>query len=487
MDFEIILCCDENYGIGLFSDGKYSIPWNIKDDMKFFADTTCQQDAVIIMGRKTAESLPKALPRRTNVVVSQHKYRDFLTFPSLDVALSELNATGHYEKVFVIGGAQLAQEAIFHRRCRGMYFNTVHHNYDCNIKLASTFIDRLNSTFNKTEKTTTAFCKKLGRDVAITYAKFNYVNKPELTFLDLLEKVFTTGKVKNTRNAVTVSKFFTYLEFDMQDGFPLMTTKQMFTRGLLEELCHFLRGDTNAKHLDDKKVNIWNGNTSQAFLDKNGRTDLKPFDMGPVYGYQWRFFNAKYTDCHEDYSQRVEDRGFDQLKDLIDTIATDPSSRRLLMTAYNPIQAKQGVLYPCHSLITQCGIEEDNKLSMIMYQRSADLFLGVPFDIASMAALLHIIVELVNNHPQKVQEEDYKCGRIIIILGDCHIYVDKEKGDHTDAIKELLSRRNKSYPFCYFRILKRLRSLDDLQTLSAADFEISNYICNSIIKAPMVA
>lgn len=483
MDFEIILCCDQEYGIGLNS----SLPWRIKDDLKFFSDTTSESDSVIIMGRKTATSLKKQLPNRTNVVISGNNYFDWITFPTLDIALNELNKSGHFNKVFVIGGAQLAEEAIKHRRCRGVYLNTINHDYACDTKLSANFVNSLNSRFVRTLRITTAFCSKLNTPIAITYAKYNYVNRAEIRFLDIIRDIFTTGQIKDTRNALTVSKFFTYLEFDMTEGFPLMTAKQIFIRGVLEELCLFLRGDTNAKHLDDKKVTIWNDNTSQAFLDKCNRTDLQPFDMGPVYGFQWRFFNAGYTNCHEDYSLREEDKGLDQLRDLIDTIAIDPNSRRLLMTTYNPMQAKQGVLYPCHSLITQFGVEHNNRISVIMYQRSADMFLGVPFDIASTSALLHIIVALVNSHPRKISPEPYTCGRVIIIFGDCHIYCDQVKGDHSAAVRELLSRKDKTYPFCDFKILKKLSTLDDLKTLSASDFEITNYICGPIIKAPMVA
>lgn len=481
MDFEIVLACDEAYGIGNLN----TLPWKIAKDIEFFKQLTSQPDTVIIMGRKTADGFPKPLPRRINVVItSMEKYRPgFQCYKSLDDALIKLAETGHFNKVFVIGGNQLVETAIYHRRCRGVYLNKIHKTYPCDVKLSEPFVKRLHSTFNSIEKTDVAQCTKLNESVAITYTKFNYVNKPELKFIDIMENVYTTGQTKNTRNAITISKFFNFLEFDMADGFPLLTMKQMFYRGMLEELCSFLRGDTNAKHLDEKKVNIWNGNTSQAFLDSAARTDLKPFDMGPMYGFQWRFFNAKYTDCHADY----EGKGFDQLQDLIDTLATDPASRRLLMTTYNPEQAKQGVLYPCHSLITQCGIEEGNRLSIIMYQRSADLFLGAPFNIASTSALLHIITELVNNHSQRVHKKDYLPGRVIIVLGDYHIYIDEEQGSHREAVEELFRRKDQTYPFCDLKIKKKLSSLLDLKDLNAGDFEISNYICGSTIKAKMVA
>ena len=484
MDFEIILCCDQQYGIGLNSH----IPWQIPEELKFFTTTTSTPDSVVIMGRKTANSLPKPLANRLNVVISSTLYCNWLTYPSLDVALTDLSKCGHYEKIFVIGGAQLAEEAINHRRCRGVYLNMLHYTYDCDTKLSPNFVYTLRNKFDKTEKVEVVFCHKLWRNVAITYAKYNYVNRPELRFLDIIASIYTTGIVKNTRNAVTKSKFFSYVEFDMADGFPLLTTKQVFIRGVLEELCLFLRGDTNAKHLDDKKVTIWNENTTQAFLDKNGMSHLTPFDMGPVYGFQWRFFNASYTSCQEDYSLREEkDRGLDQLRELVDSIATDPNSRRLLMTTYNPLQAKQGVLYPCHSLITQFGIEDNNRVSVIMYQRSADMFLGAPFNIAGTSALLHVIINLVNNHPKRVSSEEYVCGRVIIVFADCHLYLDSDKGNHAAAVETLLSRKDKTYPFCNFRLVKNLTSLEDLQTLSAANFEITNYICGSIIKAPMVA
>ncbi len=477
MDFCIVLACDESYGIG--KDG--NLPWKIREDMQFFKELTSQPNTALLIGRCTADSFTKPLPNRINVVISSNtQYRrteNFKVFTTIDLALVTLSE--EVEKIFIIGGAQLAEEAIKHPRCRTVYLNKIHKNYNCDVSLSCKFIDKLSSTFEKTEKTDMAKDKE--EHVAISYMKFTYVNKPELKFISIIERVFTTGLVKETRNAKTISKFFDFVEFDMADGFPLLTTKQVFIRGILEELCFFLRGDTNAKHLHDKRVNIWDKNTSQKFLDANNRSDLKEWDMGQLYGYQWRFFNAKYTDCHADY----KGKGIDQLQDLIDTIVVDPSSRRLLMTTYNPEQAKHGVLFPCHSLITQCAIEDGNRLSMIMFQRSCDLLIGGPFNIASTAALLHIITMLVNNHPKRTHIEDYIPGRVIIIFGDHHIYIDKDQGDHTEAIKELLTR--KTYPFPSFKIKKKLSTLDDLVNLGASDFEISNYICGSTIKAKMVA
>jgi thymidylate synthase len=296
-----------------------------------------------------------------------------------------------------------------------------------------------------------------------------------------LEKIMNTGDYRQTRNAKTYSLFGEKLVFDMDNGFPLLTSKKMFTRGILEELIFFLRGYTNTKILEDKKVMIWHQNTTVEFL-KQYNKNLDEFDMGPMYGFQWRFFNAQYKGCHECY----HGMGVDQLQNIIDKLVNDPHSRRILMSGYNPAQAEQGVLYPCHGLMIQFYLERSSRISLQMYQRSVDTVLGLPFNIASYAALLHIVVNLVNNNENRSHENDYVPGRVIMIFGDTHVYSD-EKADHIQTVIKQLSRRHKTHPFPKFEILKNLRTLKDLDNFEVADMKVSNYIYNSGLKAKMVA
>lgn len=513
MNFEIVFACDSSSGIGITKDdNKNTIPWKITEDMKFFRDLTknvpmnqvqnseqVDQSTLkfinaVIMGRKTADTFQKPLPDRLNIVISSDKqYRStegFKVFESLESALSELKEGScvpfGYEihKVFVIGGSVLGDTAIKHRRCRGVFLNVISNDYNCDVKLSKDFMNVLEgpkNNFIKTQTLEIVFCKSLNKNVQITFTKYTYVNCEEDQYLQMLEKILTEGDYRQTRNAKTYSIFGERMEFDLANGFPLLTTKQVFFRGIAEEDLLFLRGNTDTKLLEDKKVMIWHDNTTKEFLLKN-KKDLEEYDMGPMYGYQWRHFGAPYKGCHENY----DGQGVDQLQGIIDLLVKDPHSRRILMTSYNPAQAEEGVLYPCHGLTIQFYLEKNNRISLQMYQRSADSVLGVPFNIASYAILLHIVVELVNNNENRIHTVDYTPGRVIMIFGDTHVYSD-EKADHVTTVKEQLTRRYETYPFCDFKLKKKLTTLKDLDTLQTTDMEITNYISGTVLKAKKIA
>lgn len=468
--FDIVLCCDKNYGIGK----NESIPWKIKTDMMFFRKLTLSSDSfyenVVIMGRKTADTLDNPLEDRINIVItSQEKYRkNFIVCKSLDDAFEYLETIVH-DKIFVIGGSLLFNEAYKHKFCNSIYLNMIDYDYDCDVKLSLDFLNNYKLVESEQKK---CFCKTIQKDINMNFNKYYFQNDEELKYLEMLKNIIDNGDERQTRNSITYSTFGEKLVFDLKNGFPLLTSKKMFFRGIFEELLFFLKGDTNTKNLEDKKVLIWKGNTNKDFLSQNNKSHLSEYDMGPMYGFQWRYFNAEYTNCHDNYKSK----GIDQLKNVIDLLITDPYSRRILMTTYNPIQAEQGVLYPCHGLTIQFYVEGTNKISLQMYQRSADSFLGVPFNIASYALLLHIIVNLVNN----IGKKNYVVGRIIMIFGDTHIYK-----DHIDCVKEQITRP--VYKFPKLSINKKLMTLTDIDHLCMADVIISDYISNESIKATMIA
>jgi len=171
------------------------------------------------------------------------------------------------------------------------------------------------------------------------------------------------------------------MRFNLREHFPLLTTKRVFWRGVAEELLWFISGKTNAKELHDKDIHIWDGNASRAYLDSIGLTDREEWDLGPVYGFQWRHFGAKYVDMYTDYTGQ----GVDQLAELIHTIKTKPYDRRLVLSAWNPAALKEMALPPCH-MFAQFYVA-NGELSCQLYQRSCDMGLGVPFNIASYALL----------------------------------------------------------------------------------------------------
>lgn len=251
-------------------------------------------------------------------------------------------------------------------------------------------------------------------------------------YLDLCRHVLEHGEKREDRTGTgTISTFGYQMRFDLTKGFPLLTTKKVFYRGIFEELLWFLSGNTNIKPLVDKKVGIWNewpydkyskspdfkGETLEEFIEKI-RDDQEFADkygnLGPVYGKQWRDFN-----------------GVDQISQLIDGIKNNPFSRRHLVVAYNPAEVKDMALPPCHSLFQFYVSADGKKLSCQLYQRSGDVFLGVPFNIASYSLLLAMVAQVCDLEPYE----------FIHTFGDVHIYL-----NHLDQIDEQLSRTPRPLP-----------------------------------------
>lgn len=244
----------------------------------------------------------------------------------------------------------------------------------------------------------------------------------------------------------------------MRDQFPLLTTKRVFWRAVAEELLWFIKGSTDAKILQEKNINIWNGNSTREFLDASG-FDREVGDLGPVYGFQWRHFGAEYKDCRSDYSKK----GIDQLKDVIERIKTNPNDRRIIMTAWNPSDIPNMALPPCHCLVQ--FYVANGELSCQLYQRSADMGLGVPFNIASYALLTYMIAHVTNLKP----------GDFIHTLGDAHVYL-----NHVEPLKEQLKRSPR--PFPKLNIKRQISDIDDFRF---EDLEIVEYDPYPTIKMEM--
>ena len=276
----------------------------------------------------------------------------------------------------------------------------------------------------------------------------------EAQYLHILHDLMTNGEERETRNGITKSKFNKTISWDLKDGFPLLTTKKVFWKGIVEELLFFIRGETDTLKLSEKGVKIWEANTSREFLDKMGLIYYPTGQMGPMYGYQWRRYNSS--------------NDGDQLKKIIEEIKNDPHSRRLLIATYNPLQARMGVLYPCHSIILQFYVE-DSKLSCNMYQRSGDVFLGIPFNIASTSLLVHIISNLTN----------LQVGKVNLIMGDYHIYK-----AHYEQVLTQLSRTPYDLPKLE---MKEFKTLEEVENSVFEDYKIVDYQSHQPIKAQMVA
>ena len=291
------------------------------------------------------------------------------------------------------------------------------------------------------------------------------MNNEENQYLALLTSILNNGVEKEDRTGIgTLGIFGAQLRFSLKDKtLPLLTTKKMFLRGIVEELLFFIRGDTDTKKLEDKGVNIWNGNTSRDFLNKRGLKHLPQGSLGKGYGFQWRNFGG--TEQPYNYKDYFKD-GIDQLANALNLIKNEPNSRKIIVSAWNPQQLKDMALEPCHMMFQ---FQVDNgKLNLLWYQRSVDTFLGLPFNIASYAILNILFAKAAQLEP----------GELIFSGGDTHIYK-----NHVSQSLEQAKRA--PYQFPKLDINLPINSIEDMEKLSFDNFIIKDYQCHSSIKAEM--
>ncbi|BBL19723.1 MULTISPECIES: thymidylate synthase [Acinetobacter] len=275
-------------------------------------------------------------------------------------------------------------------------------------------------------------------------------------YLDLLQHILEHGGDKGDRTGTgTRSVFGHQMRFDLSKGFPLLTTKKVHFRSIVVELLWFLKGDTNVKYLQDNKVTIWD---EWATAEQTARFGRPAGELGPVYGHQWRNFGATQN---EDGS--YQQNGFDQISWLINEIRTNPNSRRLIVSGWNPKEASQVALPPCHTLFQ--FFVQNGKLSCQLYQRSADVFLGVPFNIASYALLTHMIAQVC----------DLQVGDFVWTGGDTHLYA-----NHFEQARLQLGRD--PLELCQLKLNPEVKSIFDFKF---EDIDIINYHSHPAIKAPV--
>ncbi len=276
------------------------------------------------------------------------------------------------------------------------------------------------------------------------------------SYLDLMRHVLTHGVDKTDRTGTGTRSVFGYqMRFDLQKGFPILTTKRVHFKSVAVELLWFLKGDTNVQYLKDNGVSIWDEWATKEQCARFGRNEG---DLGAVYGHQWRNFGAT-----KNPDGTYQKDGFDQISWLINEIKTNPDSRRLIVSGWNPPEAGQVALPPCHTMFQ--FYVANGKLSCQLYQRSADIFLGVPFNIASYALLTHLIAQVTG----------LEVGEFVWTGGDSHLY-----SNHFEQTTLQLSREPLPLPK-----LKINPAITDLFAFEFADLELENYQHHPAIKAPV--
>ena len=490
MKLNLIYCKNINNHIGYNGDLLYNIP----EDMKYFKKITSQEyiknhKNIVIMGYNTWKSIPdkyKPLPNRINIIVtknhfSEMKFEDenIKVFNDFNFCYKYLEQEGNNGNLlgdkFIIGGSQLYNyvfdnylsyidkiyETHINHSCMKQlhYTNNLEDNYSTlnfNVNTYNIF-KLINKMYCDNHKIQLINSKDTLHGVYYNlYQNEKYINYDEKQYLDLMKNILYKNNIKDSRNSKVISSFGEKMVFDLRKGFPLLTTKRTPFKTILRELLWFIRGSTSNKELNDKNVHIWDGNSSKEFLESRG-LNYEEGELGPVYGFQWRHFGAKYG------KDKLE--GVDQLQNVIDLIKNDPTSRRIILSAWNPVDLDKMALPPCHVMI-QFYVDKEY-LDAQMYQRSGDMFLGVPFNIASYSILMHIIGSITGYKPRYFHH----------VLGDAHVYM-----NHIDAIGEQIHRIPNDFPQ-----LKLAKQITDINNINEEDFILENYNHYPTIKAEMIA
>lgn len=480
----LIVAVDCNFGIS--RDGV--IPWNYKEDYNFFLDVTTRKyndgKNVLIMGKNTWLSLPKQLPNRTTIIVSSsletnktnETNENLYIVDNLEKAIMMGKEMGH---VFICGGKGIYEEALPY--VESVFLTVIHHNYNCdNIVLIpmNQFIVHKKHTFLLTDLNTNnqhdVSFYKMYRDELPEYWK---IIKEEQQLLTMLEKILTKGSYHKTRNAETWSIFGETLKFNLTKGFPLLTTRRIYLKGIFEELMLFLRGDTNANNLSNKGVKIWDLNTSREFLDSVGLNHYEPGCLGTLYPHAFRHYGAEYKGMNHDYDNPKQ--GFDQIEYCMHLLKTDPFSRRILMTSYNPSQMFQAPLFPCHSLMIQFDVkvvDGKNQLSCNMYQRSSDIWMAGNYNTINIVLLVLFLCEVINNDVDYTGLK-FTPGKVMLTLGNVHVY----SNNREQTIRQIL---RDPHPVPTISINKKVTNINDF---SFEDLSVDNYVCYPNISSKMVA
>jgi dihydrofolate reductase/thymidylate synthase len=470
-----------------------------KTDLNYFKEITSNNISeipnVVLMGRKTWFSIPlknRPLKNRLNFILTNNK-----TLISKKIDINDTNQAYFlnlnmfldlYKKfklnVFVIGGGSIYDLFLNNNidillRPKYLYITEVKDYFKYNVYNETDdyiFIKEIPDYYSLCSISEKMTYENDSR-ITFRFLKYNLVNdslNDESIFINTLSNIITNGNIRDDRTGTgTVSIFGTQMRFDISKSIPLLTTRFIPIRVIIEELLWFLRGDTDANILKDKNINIWNGNTSREFLDSRQLQHYKEGILGPGYGFQMRFFGARYSQMLSDTSTVDTSKigGFDQLKYVLNLLKTDPFSRRIMMSYWNPPDFDKTALIPCHTNV-QFYVEKDKNndtlhLSCQFYMRSNDFALANNFNIVSYSILTYILALKCGMQPKE----------IIFTCGDTHVYK-----NHIDPIKEQLSRSKRPLPVL---LLDDSIKEKDFDKISFDDFELIGYYPHPSIKLSM--
>lgn len=466
-----IVAVGKNHGIAAAKDGH--LPWHIPEDLAHFKNHTLNN--VVIMGSSTFFSLPERctpLPNRLNVVITTNpdhdKFEPYRNLENVSIVTFDeymkslelvVNETTERRKYYVIGGESIYR--LFQPYVTSIFLTHVSHPTQ-KIEFEKFFFN-IPPTFEISKYS------ELHTHHEYTYRFIEYVlvdstvPTPDKTYLDLCRNVVATGEKRGDRTGTgTLSLFGQQMKFDISHSVPILTTKRVPWKSCVEELLWFLKGNTNAKDLDQKGVRIWNGNSSRDFLDQRGLNHLEEGDCGANYSFQWRHFGADYVDCNSDYSNK----GTDQIAYIEKLLKHEPTSRRIFLSAWNPCDLDKTVLPPCH-VSCQFYVDNDKGLSCHLYQRSCDMFLGVPWNILSYSILTHILAYRTGLVPKE----------LIMSTGDTHVYA-----NHIEQVKQQSERPPLSYPVLHLDPSIKEKDIGDI---TVDDFELVGYFPHPTIKGAM--
>lgn len=484
-----LIVCVTNYKNKLAIGRNGDLLFKLKEDMKFFKNITSNslhKDSkltknIVLMGRKTYFSIPlkfRPLSDRINIVLTRDPelikispipnnlkltkdiyYTDMDTFNKIYVKYNP--------NVFVIGGSELYN--LFLKRASKLYITHVDDTKFEKGQEPDTFMDYFSSDY-KLDGMSERYNQKEISYRILYYSKTEKLSE-ENNYLNLMNEILMHGNKRTDRTGTgTLSIFGARMKFDISRNIPMMTTKKVPFKTILEELLFFCRGDTDAKILQRKGIKIWDGNTSREFLDKRGLNHYDTGIMGPMYGYSWCHFGAEYSEEFADTSKIDTSKigGVNQLENAVHLLKTDPYSRRIIISAWDPTVMDKMVLANCHILL-QFYVTEENGikyLSCQFYQRSSDQ-LAFCFNVTSYSILTHILAKKCNMIPKD----------IIYIAGDTHIYL-----NHIEGVKEQLNRQTLPLPNLIVNDCVKNKKWSDI---TAEDFEMVGYFSHPFIKMPM--